>query len=77
MWLKTWYVCTLNYLVFYPETPLFFSVLLGYFCTIFANMQLAKFTWSGFELLACWHQPTLLATTLAHSLQMVKLVEMV
>ena len=77
MWLKTWFVGTLNYLVVYPETPLFFRVLSGYFCTIFANMQLTKFSWSGFELLACWHQPGLLVPALAHSLQMVKMVKMV
>jgi hypothetical protein len=31
---KTGFICALNYLVVYPETPLFFSGCLGYFCTI-------------------------------------------
>jgi hypothetical protein len=34
MWLMTQFIRTLNYLVVYPETSLFFRRRLGYFCTI-------------------------------------------
>ncbi len=64
MWLKTWFICSSDYLVVYPETPLFLSRRSGYLCTIFTNVQLTKFTWSGFELQAYLHPPVRLAIRL-------------